>query len=142
MYIYIISWYFLPLSYPASHKVKDGKCLLGSYGALVSFNKTEAPEQESTESEGSETSESFEEMSPNIALIGQQLGQHIVGMNPTTLGNPNAKDEEKDSSTQLLHQEFVMDSDLTVNQFLIENGIEVKGFVRFQCGEELPSDDS
>ena len=126
-------------------KLKDGPCILGSYGALVSFNKTKAPEPESTETPESESSEpsetSEEEMLPSITLLGQQLSQHIVGMNPTSLGDPEAKDEEKDRSKQLLHQEFLLDSGMTVNQFLIENGIEVKDFVRFQCGEELPSDD-
>ena len=111
---------------------------MGSYGALVSFNKVSVPT--SSEEGSSEQLEPTEEMSV-MAVVGQQLCQHIVGMNPQSLGNPDAEGEDKDVNTQLLHQEFLMDSDVSVNQWLVENGIQVKDFVRFQCGEELPEDD-
>ena len=123
-----------------THKGKVGSCKMGSYGALVSFNKVK---DSTSSSEGSDDqSELMEEVTLDMAVVGQQLCQHIVGMNPQSLGNPDAEGEEKDKNTQLLHQEFLMDSDVSVNQWLIENGIQVKDFVRFQCGEELPEDDS
>ena len=124
---------------------------MGSYGALVSFNKVSAPPSASPSSEAGteptqegsgEPSEQMEEVPLNMAVVGQQLCQHIVGMNPKSLGNPDAEDKDKDKNTQLLHQEFLMDSDVSVIQWLTENGIQVKDFVRFQCGEELPEDDS
>jgi len=39
--------------------------------------------------------------------------------------------------TTLLNQEFLLDPDLTVREFVIQNNIEVVDFVRFECGENL-----
>ena len=77
----------------ATHKGKVGSCIMGSYGALVSFNKVK---DSALSEEGSgEQSEPTEEVAVNMAVVGQQLCQHIVGMNPQSLGNPDAEGKER-----------------------------------------------
>lgn len=39
--------------------------------------------------------------------------------------------------TSLVNQEFLLDPDLTVRDFLLQNSVEVVDFVRFECGEEM-----
>ena len=75
-----------------------------------------------------------------IEQIGQQLSQHVVGMNPQSVGSKDTKDA-KEKETQMIHQEFLLDSDLTVGQFLKLNHVELKNFIRFKCGEPLPTDE-
>ncbi len=142
------------------HVVKDDRCLMGKYGSLIAFTQIPSPEDSGQLSKRD---------------VGQQLGQHIVGMNPRSIGKMeedveeeeageeteekqegNEKEESKDDKKEdeekkkkakdddesvLLKQEFLADSSLTVKEFLIKNSAEVLDFLRFQCGEELPSDD-
>ncbi|KAL3281630.1 hypothetical protein HHI36_004836 [Cryptolaemus montrouzieri] len=72
----------------------------------------------------------------DLNLLGKDLCQHIVGMNPKFLGSsefePADKNEDEES---LLHQEYLLDETITVADFLSNNGIEVLDFKRFQCGE-------
>ncbi|XP_067948350.1 elongation factor Ts, mitochondrial-like [Watersipora subatra] len=98
--------------------------------------------------------------SADIGLHGSELAQHIVGMNPETLGLPEddkgapqseelsraegdsvecAKEEgleeaasadEAADETRLLHQEFLLDPDYTVQQWLEERGLTVSDYVR------------
>jgi elongation factor Ts len=51
-------------------------------------------------------------------------------------------DQVDDTETVLLNQEFLLDPDLTVREFLIQNGVEVLDFVRFECGENIASETS
>lgn len=44
--------------------------------------------------------------------------------------------------TVLVNQEFLLDPDLTVREFLVQNSVEVVDFVRFECGEEATSESS
>ena len=74
--------------------------------------------------------------SADIEDIGRQLCQHVVGMNPTSLGGQEPA-ANKESETQLLHQEFLLEQSLTVAEFLEEKGIRLLDFVRYECGEEL-----
>lgn len=62
-------------------------------------------------------------------------------------GDSDSEEEEagnvsKLEDTRLVFQEFMMDSDLLVGEYLKENNVTVNKFVRFECGEEIPSDDS
>ncbi|ODN00794.1 Elongation factor Ts, mitochondrial [Orchesella cincta] len=48
-----------------------------------------------------------------------------------------AKSKSDVDETILVNQEFLLDPDLTVRDFLVQNSIEVVDFVRFECGEEV-----
>lgn len=88
----------------------------------------------------------------------------LVGMNPTEIGtlkniepvvetaeeptktdgadgeDASAKQLYPDSDeSSLLNQEFLLDPDLRVGEYLIENGIEVLDFARYECGEQIES---
>ncbi len=130
---------------------------MGRFGSLIALSRqTTVPEE-----------------ALPIKETGRQLAQHVVGMHPLTVGDPNEKkrtDDEGSSSdsdenetlsetaetgneeqkekemkgqheetveTELVHQEFLLDPDLTVAEFAEQNGVMVTDFVRFQCGEEL-----
>ena len=88
--------------------------------------------------------------------LGQQLCQHIVGMNPKSI-NPVENDDieklgEKDlqkenvpskerpeapEESALMRQEFMLDTTLTVNDVLIKNQATVHDYIRYECGEVL-----
>ena len=113
-------------------------CKLGKFGALVKIEP------------------------PDMDQVTAALCQQIVGMNPTEVGKPEmpkieekgskkkkkgAKQEEvesketSDEEGQLLRQEFILDSSLTVQKYLEANAPKVVDFVRFECGEVLPGDE-
>lgn len=48
-----------------------------------------------------------------------------------------AKSNTDVDETALMNQEFLLDPDLTVRDFLVQNSVEVVDFVRFECGEEI-----
>lgn len=75
-------------------------------------------------------------------ILGTQLCQHIIGMNPLKVGD-NKKDQpniDTDNETCLIYQEFLLDPSLSVQQVLLESKVEVLDFVRFEMGEELNGD--
>lgn len=45
--------------------------------------------------------------------------------------------ENKETETCMIHQVFIMDEEATVLQVLLENGLSLQEFSRFECGEEL-----
>jgi len=98
--------------------------------------------------------------------IARRVCQHVVGMKPATLGDINdevvkreiiddtfdievkeGEDEhmvspdklmpvvEKDS--RLLFQEYILDPSRVVKEVVLDHGITIIDFVRFQCGEEI-----
>ena len=98
------------------------KCRLGKYGSLVTFKQTSPPS-------GAELS---------TEELGRQLGQHVVGMNPSRIGSVMEDPEgEQGSENAMMFQEFLLDSTMTVKEFLEQNRAQVVDFVRFECGEEL-----
>ena len=110
----------------------------------------------------------------SFAPIGVKLCNHIIGMNPESVGNlhnpqtwPKSKeksseepiitesstvkgeenpygdydttvseDEFKTSETEMIHQPFLFDSDRLVRDVLFETGLDVKGFVRYEVGQQ------
>jgi len=59
--------------------------------------------------------------------------------------SPDEQDSVKvelvdDTENVLLNQEFLLDPDLTVRDFLLQHGAEVVDFVRFECGENIQNE--
>lgn len=69
-------------------------------------------------------------------LLGRQLGQHVVGEAPQSLGHMDDV-PEGESERRLLAQTFLLDPSRTVGQFLRGQQAQVLDFVRFQCGETV-----
>ena len=140
-------------------------CVVGKFGALVEMDS------------------SASDLDPaSLVDISNQLCQHIVGMNPQTVGHlddcePSQNKEEdlnqnqheatppsgeatppsgeatpsdsenadtqqsREEERRLMCQEFLLDSTCTVGEILKSSKLEIKDFVRFECGEELPEDE-
>merc|ERR1719273_307084 len=48
-----------------------------------------------------------------------------------------AQESGRDSSHELIHQAFLLNTDILVRDVLLQTGITVKNFVRFEVGEDL-----
>jgi elongation factor Ts len=95
----------------------DGSVLLGKIGGLVALKQLVPKDVD-------------------LDQIGRELCQHVVGMNPKKVGTSLDKPaKDKEEETCLIHQEFLLDDSVTVQQVLEENEIEVVDFKRFECGE-------
>ena len=96
----------------------------------------------------------------SLDSIGRQLCQHVVGMNPSSVGDlsnpdswPAIKDEEKEDSssseedrqaseadfmgtteTEMIHQPFLLDTDRLVRDVLLEASLDIKYFARYEVG--------
>jgi len=71
--------------------------------------------------------------------LGRRLCQHVVGMNPHSIGSADDDVPPGDPAeeTRLLFQEYMLDTTLTVQEVLQQCGASVLDFVRFECGETL-----
>ncbi|XP_008211425.1 elongation factor Ts, mitochondrial [Nasonia vitripennis] len=98
-----------------------GPITYGRYGALLAY-KTEETQED----------------------IGKQLCQHIIGMNPTKIGDPEVDQPQKnsDEETALIHQEFLLDPSMTVQQLLAETKTQILDFARFEMGEVVEGQQS
>jgi len=119
--------------------LQSGNFFHGKYGAILAFEKSAAKDTVGT--------------NLTAEQCGRQLSQHIIGMNPQSIGNiadvvekveePLAKDDddeshlvrEVDDESRLVHQDFLVDPLVTVADFLQQYGITVMDFVRYECGE-------
>lgn len=121
----------LVASYVHATGLQTGKirhCSVGKYGSLVLY------EEDSSGSLPAERTVSLEE-------LGRQVCQHIVGMNPQSVGvNSDTPSEDSENEAKLIHQEFMLDTNLRVADVLQQNGAKVLDFVRFECGEVLRSE--
>ncbi|XP_043475854.1 elongation factor Ts, mitochondrial [Leptopilina heterotoma] len=88
----------------------------GKYGSLVAYKTPEPNEQ-----------------------LGIQLCQHIIGMNPTKIGDPNVDTPSKNSDDEnvMLYQEFLFEPSLTIRDVLVNSQAEVLEFARFEMGEAI-----
>lgn len=100
----------------------DGTMMFGKYGSIAAFNSN---------------SEKTEE----IREIHRKICQHIVGMKPDKIGDAelDKPNEVKDEEKCLIHQEFLLDPEVTIGEILQENSIKVIDFQRFECGEKVES---
>ncbi len=71
--------------------------------------------------------------SQGIEKLGQDIGQHIIGMNPAVVheGDDNINDPTK----VLTKQGFVLDDGISVGDMLSNHGANVTKFVRYALGE-------
>ena len=106
-------------SHPAPESSDDGQVMMGKYGTIAAFN-------------------SNIEHTPELQAIYKKIYQHILGMNPQKIGDPenDKPNEVKDDETCLIYQEFVLDNEVTIGDMLKENNIKIIDFQRFLCGEK------
>lgn len=90
---------FIFVYFPGPTIPTDKNYHLGKYGAIVTFNQIQTPAQEQNTAVADESKQ-------NLADIGRQLAQHVVGMNPKSVGEMqkfeesfNNKYEEKEGDT-------------------------------------------
>lgn len=70
------------------------------------------------------------------AKFGADLCLHIIGMHPKRIYAVNEDYEENNKDEEsLVHQDFILDPDVTVGELLKENGVQILDFHLFQCGE-------
>lgn len=95
--------------------------LLGRFGSLVTLKQTEPKEID-------------------IAEVGINLCQHVVGLNPLRIGSEEDKPAENaEEETCLVYQDYLLDESVMVKEMLAESGLEVVDFKRFECGEDVAS---
>ena len=65
-------------------------------------------------------------------------------MNPTKIGDPSIDQPSRDSDdeTTLIHQDFLLDSTIKVQQFLDETKSQLFEFARFEMGEGIEGQQS
>ena len=146
------------VTHPSAHPAADSSNVAyGRFGVIMAYSKEKKvgiiPEGQT------------------VASMARQLCQHIIGMNPTSVGNLDdpstwpvrnkdikdveyksekgegvkededwehvgeAKGEES-SRKELIHQAFLLDSDIVVRDLLLQSGMKIKSFIRFELGEE------
>ncbi|XP_017878406.1 elongation factor Ts, mitochondrial [Ceratina calcarata] len=88
----------------------------GRYGALVALKSEERKD-----------------------VLGMQLCQHVIGMNPVKVGDPKVDEpnDNTDDEAVMLYQEFLLDPSMSVQQLLQSEQAEILDFVRFEMGETL-----
>ncbi|XP_051168786.1 elongation factor Ts, mitochondrial [Leptopilina boulardi] len=86
----------------------------GKYGSLVAYKSAEPNEQ-----------------------LGIQFCQHIIGMNPTKIGDPNADNPNTNAEDEnvMIYQNFLFEPKLTIRELLIDSQAEILDFARFEMGE-------
>lgn len=67
-----------------------------------------------------------------------------LGMNPVKLGEVGIDEpkENSDDETCMIHQEFLLDPEVTVGQVVSDIGIKMVDFIRFECGENSVAEDT
>jgi len=99
--------------HPSVSDKSDDRWHCGRYATVVAYK---------TSGVGSYPEDISEEM------FIKQLCQHVVGMGPTHVDNP----EDKENS--LFHQTFLLDEEKKVGEILAEAGVTVIDFVRSEVG--------
>lgn len=107
----------------------------GKYGAVIALRyKQNTPKQETELANPPSFS----------ANLGKHLCQHVIGMSPNRVG-VEGKDEpakNADDEKTLIFQEYLLDPTTPVNEVLLENGVEVVDFMRYECGEVLNEEEA
>lgn len=68
----------------------------------------------------------------------------LLGMNPLKIGDPKVDEpyENVDDEPTMLYQEFLLDPNLSVQQLLENEQIEIVDFARFEMGEAFVRDET
>ena len=109
--------------------------------------------------------------------MARQICQHVIGMNPTSVGNANeeikpevvnevkeedeataatreegvmadedwgkmdeASHQQHNASSELVHQQLLTNPEVAVKDVLLEAGMEIKCFDRFEVGQVIPGE--
>ncbi|XP_053981461.1 elongation factor Ts, mitochondrial isoform X1 [Hylaeus volcanicus] len=77
-------------------------------------------------------------------MIGLQLCQHVIGMNPIKIGDPKVDEPHDDIEDEqvMLYQEFLLDHTISIQQLLESEQIEIVDFARFEIGEPIERDET
>ena len=102
--------------------LENSAVALGSYGAFVHLLPIEG---------GAFNSQAGDSQ----VKFGNQLCQHIIGMNPLAVEPENGIPE----SDALVNQGFIFDESATVGDLLRRNGLQITNFVRYGLGESITS---
>jgi len=103
-----------------SHPAPDGSgssLMYGRYIALMAYTKADKGELVLPEG-------LVEEKIPS------QICQHIIGMNPTSVKN------EEDTENSLMHQKFLIDESVTVEELCSAAGLNIIDFTRREIGRQ------
>ncbi|KAK5646417.1 hypothetical protein RI129_004881 [Pyrocoelia pectoralis] len=74
----------------------------------------------------------------DIEVLGKNLCQHVVGMDPKKIGTSDDEPASNvDDETCFIYQEYIVDDSITVNEVLNENDVEIVDYKRFECGENI-----
>lgn len=104
-------------THPALPNQTEVTTIVGKFGALFAYKSQNKDE--------------------SIQILGKNLCQHVVGMNPERIGSISEEAEaNNDEEKCLIHQDYILDESIKVKEVLEENGIEVVDFKRFECGEQ------
>ena len=91
---------------------------MGPYGAILHMNSRNSSDPLANRQD-----------LPELKKLGEQICQHIVGLNPATV-------EAGGSEGSLVDQHFLFDDSVTVGELMERNGICVTRFVRYALGEQ------
>jgi len=143
-----------PLQHSGQRGANQPNFSTGKYASLVLYETTP---------EASQLHEAGDNNGPSLAELGRQLCQHVVGMNPQSVGvyepvpvvnkevstpesgaNSEAPTEGSEANTEapsedesrLVYQEYMFDTTQTVGAVLLQQGLRVVDFVRIECGAE------
>lgn len=96
---------------------------LGKYGSIVAYKSA---------------GDSIEN-----SVLQKNICQHIVGMNPSKVGiaDVDKPNDDKDDEKCLIYQEYLLDPTVTVGQLTAENALEIVDFIRFECGENITTNE-
>lgn len=108
--------------HPVPNNIDNEQVMMGKYGSIAAFNSNSNMIQ-----------------NQNLKEVYRKICQHIVGMNPQKIGDPeNDKPNDiKDDEKCLIYQDYILDSDVTVGKLMSENNINIIDFERFECGENI-----
>ena len=91
---------------------------MGPYAAVLHMNSYDSTESLSGRANLDE-----------LRKLGEQICQHIVGLNPVNV-------EAVESEVSLVDQNFLFDESVTVGELLMRHRVCVTRFVRYALGEE------
>ena len=99
--------------------IHSSDIVLGTYGSLVLLHCVK---------EGKMDVESLQQ-------FGLKVGQHIVGMNPSLVRKTNENSATNEEA--LVDQPYLLDPNMTVDDWLKSHDLQVIDFVRYELGEQL-----